>query len=417
MDQDRIPGKRIGLVKEAGKTKKRMSEVKAANPVAPRPSLPALTAVRAFTAVNILLFHFSDPKTFGPLAPVIDGGYVSVSFFFVLSGYIMAYNYGERAQNGTLNKGEFWSNRLARLYPVFLLSLVISWQMLALEWHAQPRGMFWLGVVLTPLMLEAWQPVLATFWSTPAWALSVEIFLYACFPWVARLRGPKNPRKMMALWWGVWGCGLILPVLYIWLKPDGPAIPDRFSAGWWIRALKYFPVQHLPTFVCGILLAEMQGFWKISSRVRVTLALGGIFVGYGVMDFAYHFTTKYWIYPLLHDPLMVPLYACIILGLSADHWLTWVIARPWFVALGEASYCLYILHFNIWQILHDDGLLAWLRLSRWDPWISYAIIIAVAMVAYRWVELPARKWLRHVGRRKFLTAAPVVAGIRRTVAE
>ncbi len=125
--------------------KEAMSEVKAANPEARRPSLPALTAVRAFTAINILLFHFSDPKMFGPLAPVIDGGYVSVSFFFVLSGYIMAYNYGERAQNGTLNKGEFWSNRLARLYPVFLLSLVICWQMLALEWHAQARGMFWLG--------------------------------------------------------------------------------------------------------------------------------------------------------------------------------------------------------------------------------------------------------------------------------
>jgi peptidoglycan/LPS O-acetylase OafA/YrhL len=373
-----------------------------------RPSLPALTAVRAFSAVNILLFHFSNPHDFGPFAAIVDGGYVAVSFFFVLSGYIMAYNYADRAIDGRLDKREFWTNRLARLYPVYILGLLISWQMLRLEWNAQTHPMFFAGVVLTPLMMQAWQPILATFWSTPAWALSVEIFLYACFPWLAQIKGPRKNSRLIWLWWGVWACGMILPLLYVGLHPDGMEVPNRFSSGWWLRALKFFPLQHLPTFLCGVLLARIQARVHVSNAKRMALALGGIAGWAGFLFLAYHTGDTLWLYPLLHDPLLVPFYACIIFGLSADHWLAWLIARPALVAVGEASYCLYILHFNIWQVLHDRGVLAALHLSRWDPWISYVLILAVAMAAYRWIELPARGWLRKTAKRK-LTKQPAVA--------
>jgi len=373
-----------------------------------RPSLPALTAVRAFSAVNILLFHFSNPHDFGPFAAIVDGGYVAVSFFFVLSGYIMAYNYADRAIDGRLDKREFWTNRLARLYPVYILGLLISWQMLRLEWNAQTHPMFFAGVVLTPLMMQAWQPILATFWSTPAWALSVEIFLYACFPWLAQIKGPRKNSRLIWLWWGVWACGMILPLLYVGLHPDGMEVPNRFSSGWWLRALKFFPLQHLPTFLCGVLLARIQARVLVSNAKRMALALGGIAGWAGFLFLAYHTGDTLWLYPLLHDPLLVPFYACIIFGLSADHWLAWLIARPALVAVGEASYCLYILHFNIWQVLHDRGVLAALHLSRWDPWISYVLILAVAMAAYRWIELPARGWLRKTAKRK-LTKQPAVA--------
>jgi peptidoglycan/LPS O-acetylase OafA/YrhL len=198
---------------------------------------------------------------------------------------------------------------------------------------------------------------------------------------------------------------MVLPLLYIWLRPDGPAIPDRFASGWWLRALKFFPVQHLPTFLCGVLLARIQARVHASNRARILLALFGIAGWAGFLVLAYHTQDRLWLYPLLHDPLMVPFYACIIYGLSADHWLAWLIARPWLVAVGEASYCLYILHFNIWQVLHDRGLLAAVHLTRWDPWISYVLILAVAMAAYRWIELPARGWLRSAAKRRLAPAA------------
>jgi peptidoglycan/LPS O-acetylase OafA/YrhL len=202
---------------------------------------------------------------------------------------------------------------------------------------------------------------------------------------------------------------MLLPLLYIVLRPDGAEVPGRFSGGWWLRALKFFPVQHLPTFLCGILLARLQTRVTVSNAMRCLLTFGGVAGVVGFQVLAFHTGDRVWLYPLLHDPLLVPFYACIIFGLSADHWLAWLIGHPWLVAVGEASYCLYILHFGIWQILHEHGLLHWMRLTRWDPWISYAMILAVSMLAYHWFELPARtlvrRWTQRRNQPRFATAA------------
>src|SRR5580700_1009476 len=117
--------------------------------------LPALTGLRTLLACNIVLFHFTPPHM-GALYPVINNSYVFVGFFILLSGFVLSYNYADRPQ--PLNKRDFWRARFARLYPIYLLSLVLSLGMLAEEWHARSHGQFLTGVVLTPLMMQGWSP-------------------------------------------------------------------------------------------------------------------------------------------------------------------------------------------------------------------------------------------------------------------
>ena len=71
---------------------------------------------------------------------------VFVGFFFLLSGYVLSYNYADRSQ--TLKKRQFWRARFARLYPIYLLSLVLSFTMLEAEWHARSHSQFLTGLVL-----------------------------------------------------------------------------------------------------------------------------------------------------------------------------------------------------------------------------------------------------------------------------
>src|SRR5271170_560346 len=127
--------------------------------------LNGLTGLRTFAAINIVLFHFSNPNWFGPLAPVVNAGYASVSFFILLSGFVLAYNYAGRARAGELGKVGFWTARFTRLYPVYLLSLLISIQTLPGESRAHTHLLFWTGVALTPLLLQGWIPEIATFWN------------------------------------------------------------------------------------------------------------------------------------------------------------------------------------------------------------------------------------------------------------
>ena len=57
-----------------------------------KPPLPALTGIRTLLAFNIVLFHFTPPYL-GPIRPFVEHGFVFVNVFFLISGFILSYNY------------------------------------------------------------------------------------------------------------------------------------------------------------------------------------------------------------------------------------------------------------------------------------------------------------------------------------
>ena len=103
--------------------------------------------------------------------------------------------------------------------------------MLPLEYGAHTHGMFWTGMVLTPLLLQGWIPEIATFLNTPAWTMSAESFYYVIFPWMARWKRPERMAPHLAKMAGVWMLGLVPGTLYIIFNPDGIPHPDRWSYG------------------------------------------------------------------------------------------------------------------------------------------------------------------------------------------
>jgi peptidoglycan/LPS O-acetylase OafA/YrhL len=369
--------------------------------------LNALTGLRCFAAVNILFFHFDNPQhfnfrffipsPFSPrpysfeilLAPVVNAGFVSVSYFILLSGFVLAYNYSGRARAGQLDKVRFYKARFTRLYPIYLLSLFLSWWMLGREWGAHTHAMFWTGCALTPLLLQGWIPSIATFLNTPAWTMSAEAFYYVAFPWMARWKRPESALWHIAKMAGVWIAGMIPGALYMYFNPDSIAHPDRWSYGPWLQALKYTPYAHLASFVFGVMLAELDELIPRAGALRFCLGVGGFAGIYGLLCLGPLVP-----YAIIHDGLLMPLFACIILGLAGENVLArWMGARP-LVFVGESSYCLYLLHFNLWAIVHNSHILDKTGLVRFDPWISYFALIMVALLALHFIEKPAQKALR-----------------------
>jgi peptidoglycan/LPS O-acetylase OafA/YrhL len=351
--------------------------------------LDALTGLRCFAALNILFFHFSNPDWFGPFSPIVNAGYLSVSFFIMLSGFVLAYNYAGRAREGKLDKVRFWKARFTRLYPVYLLSIILGWQMLPIERTAHTPGMFWLGIVLTPLLLQGWVPEIATFWNTPAWTMSAEAFYYMLFPWLASWRQPRRMRGHVTRLLLVWAFGMIPGILYVILNPDGLAVVDRFSTGYWLQALKSTPLPHLPGFVFGVLLAGLDELLPREGWLRLVMGVFGFAGIYGVLVQGQRVS-----YALIHDGLLMPLFGCVILGLAGKNLLSKGLGFPVLVFVGESSYCLYLMHFNLWNMLHASGLLEATHLKQLDPWISYAILVALGLATLYLVEKPAQRVLR-----------------------
>ncbi len=366
-----------------------MSFVPAATETRKPAPLKALTGLRCFAAVNILLFHFSNPKWFGFMAPVVDSGYIAVSYFIMLSGFVLGYNYNERARNGELDRKRFWEARFTRIYPIYFLSLLLGLGNLRGEYGSHTHAMFWTGLVLTPLLLQGFIPAIATFMNTPAWTMSAEAFYYFIFPWLARWKKPTRIRPHLLKMTAVWALGTVPGALYMVFNPDGIAHPDRWSYGHWLWALKYTPYGHLCSFVFGVMLANLDAMFSRTHRVRLWMGLAGfagiyLFVCQGPrVPFA-----------LAHDGLLMPLFAFIILGLAGENPLARGLSVRPLVFIGESSYCLYMLHFNLWKLLHRSHLLDRLGLSRFDPWLSYGLMIAMAIFALHFIEKPAQRKLR-----------------------
>ncbi len=356
-----------------------------------KPALPALSGLRTLLAVNIMFFHFT-PNLPRFLHPVVDNAYVFVGFFFLISGFILAYNYADRP---ALSKRAFYIARASRIYPVYLLVLLLSGPFLLLEWQAHTRADFFLGLVLTPFALQGWSPKLATFWNTVAWTLPAELFLYALFPYILRLIERfrhlfATPARIAVAIAIVWVIGFTPHLAYLHFNPDhlpGPA--TRFTYAYWLRALKYSPPAYLWTFTAGILLARLHAAWSLTAAQRSALALLaltglGLFFAFGVTHIPY---------VLVHGALLLPLFAALLLGLAGVNPVAAVFSFKPLVLFGETTFALYLLHFNAILLIHYYKLPERFHVAQYDPWISFAAVMLLALVILYAFERPARHFV------------------------
>jgi peptidoglycan/LPS O-acetylase OafA/YrhL len=363
-----------------------------------RPRLPGLTSLRFFAAFHVVMFHLYSMHILegaGMYRRLASIGYVGVSLFFVLSGFILVYTYAGREWT----KGEFWRARFARIYPAYLFSLVVTapsffyvcikLKDMDIPFFAWFKTHLVLSATLVPPLLQAWVPNAALAWNPPAWSLSVEAFFYVVFPllvgWLMRTR--RNTLAWVAL--ASWLVSFALSTGYWLLKPDGVAhTDDQFLNLVWLNALKFNPLARLPEFVLGMCLGFLFLRKAVDRKWATPLLLGGV-----VTFLAIAMVSPQIPYPILHDSALAPAFAAIIFGLALrPEWITFLEVRP-LVLLGDASYTLYLLHSLILGVYFSPfGQLR--HISFWGIAIGLSIPIVVSLLVYRWIEEPARRWLR-----------------------
>ena len=124
-------------------------------------------------------------------------GFVGVSFFFMLSGFIIAYNYQKKFSENKITKRTFWVARIARIYPLHWLTLLIA---VALGNYVIASGTIdWCKNFLASLTLtNAYIPKDNYFFSfnSPSWSLCCEQLFYICFPFLIAFT--KDYRKLLS---------------------------------------------------------------------------------------------------------------------------------------------------------------------------------------------------------------------------
>jgi peptidoglycan/LPS O-acetylase OafA/YrhL len=348
------------------------------------PALKALTSLRFFAAIHVVVYHLSAEHTYTVvplLGRFVMSGYTGVSLFFVLSGFILAYNYRE-----VRDRREFWISRFARVYPVYWIALMLG---VAYSFAPATRyaGHFWVRLGLCLTLLHTWYPPFADSFNGPGWTLSVEAFFYALFPflvgWLKRFGDGA-----LAGFCAAFVAAMSVPVAMRFLEP---ASGSANATAYYLN-MGTVPPLHLPMFIIGVYLG-IRYLKPTARRSPWPLWLGA--------------AGSLWLlclspgdlYAPVRKALLVLTYAALIYGLASVRrgWLT----NRWMVLGGEISYSIYILQMPVIRTV-----LGVTRRLGWGFYLSSAtvvvLLIAISWLAYRFVELPARVAIRSRLTRKAL---------------
>jgi peptidoglycan/LPS O-acetylase OafA/YrhL len=335
----------------------------------------ALTGLRAIAAYFVVLFHYgsSFANSIGvprPIGKILSNGYLGVSFFFVLSGFILAYNYRSPLTTWSAKKA-FFLARFARIYPVYIVALLASFFI---------GGRFVesvsMGAIPQFMLLQSWIPYTASiqYWNTPGWTLSAEALFYVCFPLAIALAVGSSDKRL-----GVVAC-LLAGIMLIAQTP-GYGFERSPPAGLgWVP----LPLLRLPEFLFGVSLGVLcsRGRLQILGRTPALPAI--TLAAFGCLAVVPNATV-----PGPFGVLMGFLIASVFW--SAKSRIRRLLSTKLFVLLGGASYSLYLLQVPA----HDLFTSVFDGRAKLTMIAYYPIVTLLAILTFVLVEEPAREMIRH----------------------
>jgi peptidoglycan/LPS O-acetylase OafA/YrhL len=186
----------------------------------------------------------------------------------------------------------------------------------------------------------------------------------------------------------LWIVNLTPSTIYLLLNPDHLSEPiTRYTSTTLIRFLKYTPIPYAATFLAGVALSRLQLTAVVTERQRLAIAA----IAVTLLGLFFYIVSPHVPYLVLHGGLLLPLFAMLVFGLSGPHIISSIFSWGPLLLIGESSYCLYLLHFNVFILIHMYHLPERLHVAALDPWVSYAALIVLSIVVYRFVENPARR--------------------------
>ncbi len=366
-----------------------------------RPHLRALTGVRFLAAAHVVLYHYGRGlvQLPGPIGRILDHGFAGVTLFFVLSGFILAYNHvGDGAR---MSAREFWAARFARIYPVYALGLLVALPALLATRATVSGHDLALALGTTPVLLQGWIPRIAGLWNGPAWSLSAEALFYLAFPLltvgIVRLRR----RGLLVLAASAWATSLLMGTVYLLVRPDGHVFAGMATAAApWLAYVRYHPLARLPEFVLGIAVGRLfllrrRGLARLPGPRRRAELAALLAIAATLAIVASPVAPPF---PLVHVGLLAGFFAIALyaLAVGGGHGpISWPFCTAAAVRLGEASYALYILHVPVHDLLaRAAASIGWRPGALLFFGVYFALAIGLSILVNLTFEVPARRVLR-----------------------
>ncbi|GAA3009304.1 acyltransferase [Kitasatospora albolonga] len=344
--------------------------------------LESLTALRWFAALAVFACHAreltaSTPSSLAEMCA--DGG---VTFFFVLSGFVLAWSWRPGTPVGT-----FYRRRFARVWPLLALGTLLAVPALGEAWSTA-----WPGVVRNLLLLEAWLPGGPPAGNPVSWSLSCEAYFYALFPLLAAC-GLRLSRRSLA---AVAVAAVAVAWVYRWLAFH---LLEPMPTPVLVLVLR-LPAYRITAFVLGVAAAlAMRRGWR--PRCGAPTALGLIAC---TLAAVWSGRVLGWWGHWWSDQALAPGFALLIAAVAAGE----LRGRPQlglrrrpFVLLGQWSFAFYLVHYPLLHLTArslgigpygEAGYGLWPSALLWLCWLAAGT--ALAALCHHAVERPAERLIR-----------------------
>lgn len=368
--------------------------------------LPALTGIRFYASLFVFLSHVVlipgvEEMSAGRL--LFNAGVVGVAFFFVLSGFILTYNYADVFRGGvsyTSYKRFVW-DRWTKIYPVHLMALLI---ILPIQIFSPNLPLDWRAVPVHLLLLQCWwpltQPRLLHYLNVPSWSISCEWFFYVMAPLtIFHVLGQNRRWVPVLLTASLAGAmGLIL-----WHSPSDAT---RLYFVSWFAPFRFIE------FLTGIFVA--RAFMARPRMRSATLAVLAQMLGLGlIVTGAMYRVHAPWL--LWGGLLYLPGSALLVFGLAQSRgFLATHLSHPWLDRLGMASFCLYMLQAPLLRAMKGVCLHFGWEVRGWPVLgavvvVMFLLVQTSAFILHYLYEIPVQRWLRSwLSTRRLTTSSAIV---------
>ena len=375
-----------------------------------KPELLPLTGIRFYAALLVFVAHTTEFPGLEWLREIHFfkvAGSMGVSVFFVLSGFILTYNYAAVFAGGVTGKAwrAFVWQRLAKIYPTHLLTLLIAIPLqvfspnLPLDWRAVP-----VQLLLVQCFVPFGTPPLHAYLNAPSWSISCEFFFYLLAPFgICGLgKGGRKAASVAAVagYAAVVCAGLSLLASHHHLSNSG-----RLTDGGLFAYLdhRYFTYYFAPTrfleFLGGILVA----FAYLRKTGGISPVLTTLYAGLAILLL----TAGAWMQQLFSWPLQdafdyLPGAALLIYILArGSGWVAAHLSGRRMEVLGMASFSFYMIHMPVIRCVR--GVMRHFDVLSPSPTVIAATVIGTFLAAQvcaillcRHFELPVQKWMKNL---------------------
>lgn len=349
-----------------------------------------LTFTRFIAAICIVIFHFGRNchlfyNSFTGF--IFKQANIGVSFFFILSGFVMIIAYNN---NSKIDTFEYIKNRFARIYPVYLLSIFLILIHSILRKEIDFQGLF-----LSVLMIQSWLPGKALIFNYPGWSLSVESFFYIIFPFLFNSFYKKKKLKTITI--SILAFWLISQITLHLMIPTNPFREFPLSS----EDLYYFPFMHLNEFLIG----NLAGLYLLNKSENQRNYDWQILAVFFILILALKFP-----FGLIYQNgmlafLFIPLILLISLNVGK---LTAFFSNKICIFLGEISFGIYILQFPVWFWISDYRLKKYFQIDKIDDstfafFIRLFVLILISSLSFKFFETPMRKKIKKLQTKKIFS--------------